>query len=150
MTWELANLIFRTQAATQPSSYQPPLNIHCHYTRTVSDSEVRTQQSAFPTTGSSSARPKTPITNPQHRQTATADDSSSDDDVRIVSSRSSVSARKDPVSEVTKQEMRQLAKKEDKARLRAKGEANKGKGKDNAMRQANSGGRQCLYCDHDD
>ena len=135
MTWELANCIFRTPAATQSSSQQPPLNIHPQYTRTVSDPQVRTQRSASPPV-SSSARPETPTTNPEHRRSATDNDSSSDDDVRIVSSRSSVSARKDPVSEVTKQEMRQLAKEEDEARMRAKGEANKSKVKDKATRQA--------------
>ena len=150
MTWDSANFIFRTQAAASSSSHVPPLNIHRHYTRTVSDSEVHTQRSAFPTTGSSSDRPQTATNNPQHRRTATVDDSSSDDDVRIVSSRSSVSARKDPISEVTKQAMRQLAKEEDKARMRGKGEANKGKGKDNATRHANAGGRQCLHGRHDD
>ena len=135
MTWELANCIFRNPTATQSSSQQPPLNIHLHYTRTVSDPQIRTQRSAFPP-ASSSARPETPITNPEYRRTATDNDSSSDDDVRIVSSRSSISARKDPVSEVTKQEMRQLAKEEDEARIRAKGEANKSKVNDNATRQA--------------
>ena len=141
--------MFRTQATMASSSYQPLLNINLRYTRSVSDSEIRTRRSAFPT-GSSFAQPGTPATNPQHRCTATDNDSSSDDDVRIVSSRSSVSARKDPVSEVTKQEMRQLAKEEDEARLRAKEEANKGKAKDNATRQAqakaqgNPGGQQCL------
>ena len=144
---DLANIQLRTQAAMPSSSHQPPLNIHRHYTRTVSDSEVRTQRSAFPTTNSSFAPPKTSTTKPQHRRAATNNDSSSDDDVRIVSSRSSVSARKDPVSEVTKQEMRQLAKEEDEARLRAKGEANKGKGKDKA--QKNPGGRQHFYGSHD-
>ena len=108
-----------------PSSYQPPLNINLRYTRSVSDSEIRTQRSGFPT-GSSSAQPGTPTSNPPHHHTTTDNDSSSDDDVRIISSRSSVSARKDPVSEVTKQEMRQLAKEE----------ANKGKVKDNATSQA--------------
>ena len=142
MTWDLANFISRNQAATLSSSHQPPLNIHLYYTRTVSDSEIRTQRSAFPT-ASSSARPETPTTNPQHHRTATDNDSSSDDDVRIVSSRSSVSARKDPVSDVTKQEIRELAKKEDEARLRAKGEAKKGKAKGKS--QENPGGRQCFY-----
>ena len=117
------------------SFYQPPLNINLRYTRSVSDSEIRTQRSAFPT-GSSSAQPGTPTTNPRHRRTATDNDSSSDDDVRIVSSRSSVSARKDPVSEITKQEMRQLAREEDEARLQAKEKARKGKAEENATRQA--------------
>ena len=134
MTRGLTNFVSRPQAATPSSSYQPSLSTHLHYTRTVSDPEIQTQRSAFPT-GSSSTRPKTPTTNRHHHRTATDHDSSSDEDVRIVSSRSSVSARKDPVSEVTKQEMRQLAKEEDEARLRAKEEANKGKAKDKAMRQ---------------
>ena len=138
MTWDLANFNFRSQAATPSFSYQPPLETLLHYTRTVSDSEIPTQQSAFPTV-SSSGQPGTPTTNPQHRRTATGNNSSSDDDVRIVSSRSSVSARKDPVSEVTKQEMRRLAKEENEARLCAKGEANKGKAKDKA--KVNPGGR---------
>ena len=128
--------------------------MHRHFNRTVSDSEVRTQRSAFPT-ASSSARPKTLTNNSQRRRTATKTESSSDDDVRIVSSRSSVSARKDPVSEVTKQEMRQLAKEEDEARLRAKGEANRGRGNGNETRQTqakaerNPGGRLSSHGSHD-
>ena len=50
-----------------------------------------------------------------------------------MSSRSSVSTRKDPVSEVTKREMRQWTDEDDVARLASKGAAPKSKGKATAQ-----------------
>ena len=115
----------QTAAGSSSSQFQPHISVR--ETRAVSASEHRTHPSAFPMSDSSS-RPQTPTNNPHHRRHATGHDSSSDDDVRIVSSRCSVTSRKDPVSDLTKHEMRQLAKEEDEERLRVKAEANKGKG----------------------
>ena len=114
------------------SSTQPRLYVPSREIREVSISQARTQRRSASPTGLSSSRARTPSNNPHHRRRDT-DHDSSDDDIQIVSSRSSVSTRKDPVSEVTKQEMRQLTDEEEGARLASKGMATKGKGKATAQ-----------------
>ena len=98
--------------------------------------------------GTTSGRSETPTTNYRHRGRATDNEGGSENDICVVSSRSSVSTRKDPVSELTKQEMRLMAEEEDEARLRAKGEADKAKGKaimqEQSHKHESAGGEQTI------